>query len=98
LEYIEKEKRLSQYDPIIKKRILDDYIADMSKYTTSAEHQKIIKVFESLPKHLGRENRFKYRTIDKRGSKSKFETSINWLINSKIAYQCNLVENPIEGI
>jgi len=94
LEYIEKDKLLSQYDTMVKKRILDDYIADMSKYTTSAEHQKIIKVFKSLPKQLGRENRFKYSTIDKRGSKRKFETSIDWLINSKIAYQCNLVENP----
>ncbi len=77
LEYIEKGRKLNLYDETVKRRILDDYMADMSKYTTSAEQQKINKVFRSIPRQLGQESRFNYKFIDDNGSKRKYESSID---------------------
>jgi predicted AAA+ superfamily ATPase len=91
LEYIKTNRRLSLFDEMVKKRILDDYLYDMSKYTTSAEQQKIGKVFKALPKSLGHQKKFNYKAIDEHGSKRKYESSIDWLLSSQIANKCTLV-------
>lgn len=94
-EFIAKDRMLSAYDDTIKRSILEDYLADMSKYTTSAEHIKVNKVYKSIPRQLGRDNnKFSYRLVDEKGSKRNFETSLEWLNNSYLTNKCTLVDFP----
>jgi len=95
LEYIKKDCNLSNYDNIIKQNIIDAYMYDMSKYTTSAENIKINKLYKSVPKQLNRENtKFTYKIVEEKANKRNYETSIDWLLNSNMVNKCALVETP----
>jgi len=95
LEYIKKDCNLSNYDNIIKQNIIDAYMYDMSKYTTSAENIKINKLYKSVPKQLNRENtKFTYKIVEEKANKRNYEISIDWLLNSNMVNKCVLVETP----
>ena len=95
LEYIKKDCNLSNYDNIIKQNIIDAYMYDMSKYTTSAENIKINKLYKSVPKQLNRENtKFTYKIVEEKANKRNYETSIDWLLNSNMVNKCALMETP----
>ncbi len=94
-EFVLKDKSLSAYDDVIKKSIVEDYLADMSKYTTASEHLKVNKLYKSIPKQLGRDNnKFNYKLVDEKGNKRKFETALEWLNYSFITNKCSLVDFP----
>ncbi len=93
--YITNNQDLNYFPREIKRDILDDYLADMNKYTSNFESIKIKQVFESIPIQLGRDsNKFSYKLIADKGRKSQFQTSIEWLLNSHILYRANLIETP----
>ncbi len=95
IEYINNNRDLSGYDRIVKKNIIEAYIADMSKYTTYAESMKIKKIYHSIPKQLGRENnKFSYKLVEEGARKLYYETSIEWLLHSNLITKCTLVETP----
>ena len=95
LHHISNERDLTKYKKETKQDILSDYIADMSKYTTTHENIKIKKIYESIPKQLGREkNKFTYKLIDEGAKKARYETAIDWLINSKLVHKCTMSESP----
>ena len=93
--YIKGNKDLNYYSREVKRDILSGYLADMNKYTTNSEAIKIRQVFESTPLQLGRENnKFIYKLVSDKARKNQYETSIEWLLSSKLLYRCNLVEKP----
>jgi len=95
LKYLEVNQDISIYDNSVKRNILDDYINDMSKYTTSSENIKIEKTYKSIPIQLGRDNnKFSYKLIEEGGRKVHYETSIDWFLNSQMIYKYILVEKP----
>lgn len=94
-EFILKDKLLSNYDETIKRSLVEDYLSDMSKYTTSSEHLKVSKIYKSIPRQLGRDNnKFNYKLVDEKGSKRIFETALDWLNHSFITNKCTLVNFP----
>ena len=95
LEYLESGEDVSNYNRSIKRKILNDYINDMKKYTTNAENIKIEKVFKSIPKQLGRGNsKFSYKVVEDGARKVYYESAIDWLIKSAIIAKCSMVERP----
>lgn len=93
--YLDMEKQLNKYDETVLDSILEDYIADMNKYTTNSEFTKISKIYRSLPQQLGRENnKFNYKLVDVSGNKRYFESGLDWLEHSYIAQRCTLTEYP----
>ena len=95
LGYLEVGEDVSIYDRSVKRKILNDYINDMKKYTTNTENIKIEKVFKSIPKQLGRDsNKFSYKLVEEGARKIYYETSIDWLIKSEIVTKCCMVERP----
>lgn len=95
LEYIKKDYRLSMYDNIVKSNIIEAYTFDMSKYTTAVENIKISKLYNSIPRQLGRENnKFIYKVIEEKAQKRNYETAIDWLINSNLVLKCIMAEIP----
>ncbi|WP_240839077.1 ATP-binding protein [Acidaminobacter sp. JC074] len=95
LSYKEAKGDLNHYNSKIKKTIIEDYIADMSKYTTNAESIKVNQVYQSIPIQLGSDNhRFNYKLVSDKGKKAYFGTAIEWLIQSKLVHKVTLIETP----
>ncbi len=94
-EFINKNKDILFYQNEIKENILTAYIADMSKYTTSSEAIKVREIYRSIPMQLGKENqKFQYKVINSNARSRDYETSVEWLIQSGIVLECNLVKTP----
>ena len=94
-EFIRKNKDIMFYENDTKENILTAYIADMSKYTTSSEAIKVREIYKSIPIQLGKENqKFQYKLISSNARSRDYESSIEWLIQSGIVLECNLVKTP----
>jgi predicted AAA+ superfamily ATPase len=73
----------------IQNRILNEYIADMSKYAEPATSIKIRACYESIPAQLAKENhKFQYSVIQKGGSATLFGESIEWLQYAGVVLKC----------
>ncbi len=95
LEYLDSNKDIIRFNRDIKRNILNAYIYDMSKYTTSVENIKINKLYKSIPKQLNRENtKFTYKIVEENAKKRSYETSIDWLLQSDLISKCALIESP----
>jgi predicted AAA+ superfamily ATPase len=82
-------------------KILNEYIADMSKYASPATAVKIRACYDSIPTQLSKENRkFQYKLAMKGGTASIFGESIDWLLSAGIVLKCNKIEQgimPLKG-
>ena len=82
-------------------KILSEYIADMSKYATSATSVKIRTCYDSIPTQLSKENRkFQYKLAMKGGTATIFGESVDWLLSAGIVLKCNKIEQgviPLKG-
>lgn len=66
--------------PEIQNAIVNDYLADMTKYASSADTVKIRSCYNSLPTQLAKENKkFQYSLVKKGATASRFDTAIEWL-------------------
>ena len=84
----------------VQKRIYRDYIADIAHLAPPLIKIKAEKCYRSIPLQLSGENhKFKYGTVESKGTSSKFETSIDWLKNAYIvkpAYNLKNIAYPPE--
>lgn len=84
----------------IQNRILNEYIADMSKYADSSTAIKIRACYESIPAQLAKENhKFQYSVVQKGGSVTIFGESIEWLKYAGVVLKCQKItkgEMPIK--
>lgn len=72
----------------IQDSILKDYEKDFSKHVDSNEAIRITMVWNSIPKHLGKENKkFVYGTIKKGARSKEYEKSIMWLENAGLIHK-----------
>jgi predicted AAA+ superfamily ATPase len=82
-------------------KIVNEYIADMSKYATPATAVKIRACYDSIPTQLSKENRkFQYKLAMKGGTATIFGESIDWLLSAGIVLKCNKIEQgvmPLKG-
>jgi len=82
-------------------KIMNEYIADMSKYATPATSVKIRACYDSIPTQLSKENRkFQYKTAMKGGTATIFGESIDWLLSAGIVLKCRKIEQgvmPLKG-
>jgi uncharacterized protein len=83
----------------IQNRILNDYIADMSKYATNTESVKIRGAYNSIPSQLAKDNKkFQYKVIGKGGNASMFGAAIDWLCFSGVVMKCQKIEHALMPI
>ena len=96
-QYKERESLINV--PEMQNLILNEYTADMAKYTSNGESTKIRNAFQSIPAQLAKENKkFQYKLIRKGATAGLFGDSIAWLIFSGVAHSCEKVtrgENPL---
>lgn len=99
--FIENKMDILKYDSHILSDINAMYIADMQKYVkNSLETVKIEKVYKNIPSQLVKDNKsFQYSFIEEKGRKRKYESSIDWLVASKmilINYNSKRIEIPLK--
>ena len=94
LNYLEAEKNITHIDRELLLTLTDSYLADMTKYTTSAaEGVKIQETYRSIPRQLARDNpKFKYKEIRTHAVKRDFLLPVDWLISSKMVWKVIKVE------
>ena len=74
--------------------ILNEYIADMSKYATHATAIKIRSCYNSIPTQLAKENKkFQYKVVQKGGTATIFGEAIEWLQSAGIVLKCQKIEH-----
>ena len=73
--------------------ILNEYIADMSKYASPATAIKIRSCYSSIPTQLAKENKkFQYKVVKKGGTASLFGEAIEWLQSAGVVLKCQKLE------
>jgi predicted AAA+ superfamily ATPase len=85
--------------PNVQNEILDNYIADMAKYSSNTDSVKIRACYNSIPKQLGKDNKkFQYKIVQKGGTAAIFGVSIEWLNLAGVVLKCQKIEQGFEPI
>jgi len=86
-EYV--NKRDFDFVTAIQKTLNDSYIADMAKYATPQETNKIMAAWGAVPAQLAKENhKFQYKVI-KSGARAKdYEVALDWLKAAGMINKC----------
>ena len=99
---IKNNLEILKFDNNLLKSIIEAYLADMEKYTLNYyETIKIEKIYKNIPSQLAKENKkFQFSKIEPYARRRDFETSLDWLIASKLVIPCYFVEKfetPLKG-
>lgn len=83
-----------EVDKSIASNIYKEYLMDMNKYVTNVtEGIKNKTIYNSIPSQLANlSNKFQYGKINNNARKRDYETSLDWLISSKMVLRSNLVK------
>jgi predicted AAA+ superfamily ATPase len=91
--YAEEQRLVSV--TVIQNEIMNNYIADMSKYAAPSESIKIKACYNSIPNQLAKNNKkFQYKVVKSGGSAAIFGASIEWLNLAAVVLKCSKVANP----
>jgi len=92
LEYLNTGSPAAVSD--IQRRIVNDYLADISRYASAPESSRIRSVYDSIPAQLEKSNRkFLYKPVRKGGTAVIFNTAVSHLTSSGIVLRSNRVEH-----
>ena len=99
---IENKLNILEFDNNLLQSIIDAYLADMKKYTLNYyERVKIEKIYRNIPSQLAKENKkFQFSKIEQYARRRDYESSLDWLIASKLVIPCyfvNKFETPLKG-
>ncbi len=76
----------------IQHEILNAYLHDFSKHAEDHEVIKILKVWQSIPSHLSKENKkFMFSAIAKSARAREYENALHWLSNAGLVLFCHNV-------
>ena len=97
--YVDTGKEITGFLIKIKEDIITGYTADMAKYSENINSIKILKVYDSIKEQLAREQRkFRYKLVEEKANKQKFETAIEWLVQAGLVLLCPLVSKPVRPL
>lgn len=90
------ERNIANFDNSIVENITKSYFEDMYKYVTNAnETIKIENIFSSVPSQLGNDShKFQYNKITSNARKREYESSLDWLLSSRIVLRSYNVKTP----
>jgi len=75
-------------------RILNEYIADMSKYAQPTTTARIYGCYKSIPTQLAKENKkFQYKVVQRGGTATLFGEAIEWLLLAGIVLKSQRLEH-----
>lgn len=80
----------------IQNKILNEYIADMTKYADPAKSVKIRSCYDSIPAQLAKNNtKFQYKVVQRGGTATIFGEAIEWMIYAGITLKCQNLEHGL---
>lgn len=91
---LKETQKILEVDKSIASNIYKEYLIDMNKYVTNVtEGIKNETIYNSIPSQLANlSNKFQYGKINNNARKRDYETSLDWLISSKMVLRSNLVK------
>ena len=85
---------------VIQQEIIKSYVLDFAKHAPAADIPKLTIIWESIPKHLARENKkFIFSAVKKGARAREYENALTWLEGAGLTYRANAVETgklPLE--
>ncbi len=85
----------------VQRSIVDNYKADMLKYTRQGDKSHIRECFDSIPAQLAKDNKkFQYSIIRKGARASQYSGSLQWIEDAGIIRRCHnvsITELPLIG-
>jgi predicted AAA+ superfamily ATPase len=77
----------------IQEEIIKSYVFDFAKHAPSADIPKLTLIWDSIPKHLARENKkFVFSAIKKGARARGYENGLTWLEDTGLIHRANAVE------
>lgn len=99
LDFISNGKSITHVDYSKQQKIIEGYLFDMNKYTKRDVSVKNNMVYKTIPSVLARENNtFKFSLVDIYARKERYQSSLDWLLDSGMVIKCNLTENNISPL
>ena len=78
---------------VIQQEIIKSYVLDFAKHAPTADIPKLTLIWESIPKHLAKENKKFIFSAVKKGARSReYENALTWLDGAGLIYRANAVE------
>ncbi len=76
----------------IQDEIIKSYVLDFAKHAPAADIPKLTQIWDSIPKHLARENKKFIFSAVKKGARGRaYENALTWLEDAGIIYRANAV-------
>lgn len=80
----------------VQRNIITAYTADMAKYTTARETQRVVEAWNSIPRQLARENhKFQYKAVRSGGRANTYQGALSWLVSAGIVTRLTQVSDPV---
>lgn len=84
----------------IQNEITSSYVLDFAKHAPAADIPKLTQIWESIPKHLGRENKkFVFSAVKKGARAREYQNALTWLEDTGLIYRAlavNTSKHPLK--
>lgn len=85
---------------VIQREIIDSYLLDFAKHCSPADIPKVNRVWESVPSHLGKENKkFIFSRVRPGVRAREYENALQWLVDAGLvnkSYQVTAPKQPLK--
>jgi len=79
----------------IQKEIINSYVLDFAKHASAQDIPKLSLIWESIPVHLGKENKkFLFSALKKSARAREYENALKWLEDTGLIIRVNLIKSP----
>jgi predicted AAA+ superfamily ATPase len=79
----------------VQEDILKAYVHDFAKHAPASQVMKITQIWDSIPVHLGKENKkFIFSALKKSARARDYEEALQWLLNAELIYKANVITTP----
>lgn len=79
----------------VQRNIVTAYVADMAKYASSGESQRIVDAWNSIPRQFAKENhKFQYKEIRSGARANAYQGALTWLVSAGIVTRLTQVGEP----
>lgn len=93
--YLESDRR-TEDARTVQRNIITAYTADMAKYSSPRETQRILEAWNSIPRQLAKENhKFQYKAIRSGGRSNMYQGALSWLVSAGIITRLTQVSEPV---
>lgn len=90
---VHAESRDAREVRTVQREILDSYELDFAKHAPSSDIPKLGLVWDSLPRHLAKENKKFMFSVVKKGARAReYENALRWLADTGLILLCHAVE------